>query len=40
MASLAIIGAAAASGAVWGGGTAISNYFVSFRKNMIESNQA
>jgi hypothetical protein len=38
MAAAAIFGIAVASGAVWGGGTAISNYGISFKKNMIESN--
>lgn len=34
----ALVTIAAGSGLVWGGGTALFNYFKSFKENMIESN--
>lgn len=33
------IGAAAAGGTIYGGGTAIRNYGAAFKKNMIDSNR-
>jgi uncharacterized membrane protein len=40
MIASAVFAIAATSGAVWGGGTAISNYIQAFKKNMIDSNRA
>lgn len=37
--ALAIAGIAAAGGTIYGGGTAIGNYFSSFKMNMIDSNR-
>lgn len=31
---------AGAGGTLWGGGTAIANYYKSFKENMIDSNRA
>jgi len=38
-AAIFIAGAAAAGGTVYGGGTAIKNYFSSFKENVIDSNR-
>lgn len=35
-----IAAVAGASGALWGGGTAVANYYKSFKENMIDSNKA
>ena len=34
-----ILGVAAAGGTVYGGGTAVKNYFSSFKENVIDSNR-
>lgn len=38
--AMVIAGIAAAGGTLYGGGTAIGNYFSSFKENMIDSNSA
>lgn len=35
-----IAAVAGAGGTLWGGGTAIANYYKSFKENMIDSNKA
>lgn len=35
-----LAGIAGVSGLAWGGGTAVVNYFKSFKENMIDSNKA
>jgi hypothetical protein len=37
--AMVIAGIAAAGGTVYGGGTAIGNYFMSFKENMVDSNR-
>lgn len=35
-----LAGIAGASGLAWGGGTAVANYYKSFKENMVDSNRA
>lgn len=37
--AMAIAGIAAAGGTLYGGGTALGNYFSSFKENMVDSNR-
>lgn len=38
--AMVIAGIAALGGTIYGGGTAIGNYFLSFKENMIDTNKA
>jgi hypothetical protein len=36
---LPVVGLAALAGLIWGGGTALINYIISFKENIIDSNR-